>query len=152
MKTATVNLILSACLGLATMAPARAAVADLEFRSGGATVEEFAAMDRMSGAYSLKLVLAAKDGGAYLADVDVQVHALPSHTLMLQTRTQGPLLLAALPPGRYALTASVEVRPGATSTLKRTIVIPASGQQKLVMYFNTGDEVSPESGPEYRTR
>lgn len=152
MKHATLNLILSACLGLGAIGSANAAVGNLDFRSGGATSEEFVAMDRMSGAYSLKLVLAAKDSGAYLADVDVVVHALPSRALMLETRTQGPMLLAALPPGRYAVTASVAVRPGAISTLKRTIVIPASGQQKLVMYFDTGDEVSPESGPEYRTR
>ncbi len=152
MKQTALRLALTFCLGLAVIAPACAAAETVSFRSGGSSSEDFNVLDRLESGYSFKLLLAAKGSGAYLADVSVRVLALPSGNVMLETRTEGPLLLAALPPGRYEVTASAAVRPGAMATVKRSIVIPAAGLHKEVMYFDTGDTVSPESGPEHRTR
>ena len=152
MKQTALRLALTACLGFAVIAPVCVAAESVSFRSGGSSAEDFKVLDRLESGYSLKLLLAAKGSGAYLADVSVRVQSLPSGDMVLETRTEGPLLLAALPPGRYELTASADVRPGAVATLKRRIVIPASGLHKEIMYFDTGDIVSPESGPENRTR
>jgi hypothetical protein len=148
--TAT-RLALIALLGLATLSPAIAAE-PVSFRSGGSSSEDFNALDRVESGYTFKLLMAAKGSGAYLADVSVRVTSLPAGELMLDTRTEGPLLLAALPPGRYEVTATAAVKPGALTTQKRSIVIPSTGLHKEVMYFDTGDTVSPESGPEYRTK
>jgi hypothetical protein len=111
--------------------------------SGGVTVDEFAALNRMSNEYQLKLILAAKGSGAYLADVDVVVKALPSREVVIEHRTEGPLLLASLPPGRYEVTASYgQVLPGAPHNVSRTFTVAGSGLSQMVMYFDTGDKVS----------
>jgi hypothetical protein len=149
-RTALIT-VLSTLLLFSVQAPAATANETVAFRSGGSSSEDFAKLDRLDDSYSLKLVLAAKGSGAYLADVDIEVRALPSRNLVLTTRTEGPLLLASLAPGRYEVTGSVAGRSGATSTVKQTVLIPASGMHKMVMYFETGDNVSPESGAEYRT-
>jgi hypothetical protein len=116
--------------------------APIRFESGGASYEEVEAMNRRAGDYSLKLTLAAKGSGAYLADVDVTITALPQRETVLQHRTEGPLLLAALPPGRYEVQARFEdVRAGAPDTVKRAVVVPRKGLVQAVIYFDTGDEV-----------
>lgn len=122
-------------------------------RSGGVSVDEFAELNRHASDYSLKLVLAAKRSGAYLADVDVVVRSLPSRQVVLEHRSEGPLVLAALPAGRYEVTASYgRVLPGAPTVNTRVVTIPRSGLAQMVMYFDTGDEVSANSPPEFSTR
>lgn len=123
-------------------------------RSGGTDVDEFAELNRQASDYQLKLILAAKHSGAYLADVDVVVRALPSREVVLEHRSEGPLVLAQLPPGRYEVTATYgQVLPGASNRLTRTVTVPASGSlAQMVMYFDTGDDLSPRSPPEYSTR
>ncbi|MBL8344924.1 MAG: hypothetical protein JNN03_05750 [Rubrivivax sp.] len=122
-------------------------------RSGGVSVDEFAELNRQASEYSLKLILAAKRSGAYLADVDVVVRSLPSRNVVLEHRSEGPLVLAALPPGRYEVIASYgQVRPGAPTSHTRVVTISPSGLAQMVMYFDTGDEVSSNSPPEFSTR
>lgn len=113
---------------------------DVRFESGGASAEAVEAMAQRAGQYSLKLTLAAKGSGAYLSDVDVTITALPQRTPVLEHRTQGPLLMAALPPGRYEISASFDdVLPGAATTVTRTVLVPRQGQAQAVLYFDTGD-------------
>jgi hypothetical protein len=122
-------------------------------RSGGASLDEFAELNRQAGEYSLKLILAAKRTGAYLADVDVVVRSLPSREVVLEHRSEGPLVLAALPPGRYEVSASYgQVLPGAPTTNTRIVTISPTGLAQMVMYFDTGDQVSSNSPPEFSTR
>lgn len=122
-------------------------------RSGGVSVDEFAELNRQAAEYSLKLILAAKRTGAYLADVDVVVRSLPSRNVVLEHRSEGPLVLAALPPGRYEVSASYgQVLPGAPTTHTRIVSISPSGLAQMVMYFDTGDQVSSNSPPEFSTR
>lgn len=142
---------------VAALAAAGAALAvpasDVRFVSGGVTVDDFKALSREAKDYSVKLVFAARGSGAYLADVDVTLAALPAHEVVLEHRTDGPLLLAALPPGRYELTASFkDVRPGAPKTQKRVLNVPRNGRADAVIYFDTGDQVSDDSPPDYSTR
>jgi hypothetical protein len=48
--------------------------------------------------------------------------------------------MAALPPGRYEISASFDdVLPGAATTVKRTVVVPRQGQAQAVLYFDNGD-------------
>ena len=77
--------------------------------------------------------------------------ALPSREVVLEHRTDGPLLLASLPPGRYQVRATYgQVLPGAPTTNTRVITV-GSGLTQLVMYFDTGDTVSAESPAAFRT-
>jgi hypothetical protein len=93
--------------------------------------------------YSLKLVLAAKGTGAYLSDVDVTVRSLPARDLMFEHHSEGSLVLAALPSGRYEVIASYsQVLPGAPTMIKRIVEVPRSGLAQMVMCFDTGEQVS----------
>ncbi|MFO1288956.1 MAG: hypothetical protein U1F49_22030 [Rubrivivax sp.] len=116
---------------------------DVSVRSGGVSTEDFAALDSHASDYALKMIFAAKHSGAYLADVDVVVRSLPRREVVLEHRTEGPLLLATLPPGRYEVEASYgQVLPGAPTRQVRQVTISAKSLAQMVMYFDTGDEVS----------
>lgn len=150
-RQCTVGLLAGAVLVSGAMADRSEGA--MRFESGGATLEEFQQLNQRANDYSLKLVLAAKGSGAYLADVDVEIVALPQRERVLQTRTEGPLLLADLPPGRYEVTGNFDgVLPGAASSVRRTVVVPRHGTAQAVMYFDTGDQVGSESPPQYETR
>jgi hypothetical protein len=141
----------------ASLAPAAAGAANapgVAVQSGGVSVDEFAELNRRASDYQLKLILAAKHSGAYLADVDIVVRALPARTVVLEHRSQGPLVLAQLPPGRYEVTATYgPVRPGTPTSHTRIVTVPPSRSlAQMVMYFDTGDEVSPNSPAEFSTR
>lgn len=143
--------LIAAALLSAALAVAAAPSRDVSVQSGGASVEEFQALNREASQHSLKLVLASKGSGAYLADVDVKVYSVPSRALVLEHRTEGPLMLATLPPGRYEVVAEyADVLPGAATRVSRTVQV-GKGLSQMVIYFNTGDDVSPDSVAEYRT-
>jgi hypothetical protein len=133
-------LALSLCLSSTAMAQTVAV------ESGGASVEAFDELDARSAAYSLRLLLAAKGSGAYLADVNVTIRSVPGNEVVLEHLAEGPLMLAALPPGRYELEARyTDVLPGAASVLRRSFTIAENGRRELVMYFDTGDRVAGQS-------
>ena len=143
--------ILAATAGLALSATAIASTTQVPHRSGGASVEEFAELRGLASAHNLKLVLAARGSGAYLADVEVTVRSMPTREVVLEHRTNGPLLLATLQPGRYEVTATfAQVQPGAPDTITRVIEVPRSGLARSVIYFDTGDTVAAESPQAFR--
>jgi hypothetical protein len=116
------------------------------FESGGASESELNDLASRAGDYNFKLVLAAQGSGAYLADVDVSIRSLPSHQEVLDTRTEGPWLLAQLPAGRYEVQARyADVLPGSAAVRRQAISVPSHGQRAMVLYFNTGDAVSDEA-------
>jgi hypothetical protein len=115
-------------------------------QSGGVTVEQFSQLNQRADDYTLKLVWAAQGSGAYLADVDVSISSLPTRHVVVQHRTEGPLMLVDLPPGRYVVAGHYDaVRPGSANSVERTVVVPRQGTRQVVMYFNTADEVSADS-------
>lgn|GEM_PF-5755082 len=131
-------------LGVAcASAYAQPATASVAVRSGGASDEQFQVLTQQASAYSLKLLFAAKGSGAYLADVDVTLRSMPGGQTVLEHRSQGPLMLAALPPGRYEMTARyADVLPGSAGSITRTIVVPSSGQASVVVQFETPETVA----------
>lgn len=135
----------AASLALASAAALAAPPAslDVSVRSGGVSTEDFAALNSRASDYALKMIFAAKHSGAYLADVDVVVRSLPRREVVLEHRTEGPLLLAKLPPGRYEVVASYgQVLPGAPTRQVRQVTIAPKSLAQMVVYFDTGDEVS----------
>ncbi|WP_028081265.1 carboxypeptidase-like regulatory domain-containing protein [Solimonas soli] len=97
------------------------------YLSGGIGSDEAAAIKAAASRYSLSVTLSAsEDGhGVFIASVPVTVSDASGATL-LDIVTDGPYLLADLPPGRYVVraryaeqdkTATVNVRPGQTARL-----------------------------------
>jgi hypothetical protein len=125
----------------------------VKVESGGVTVDQFAQLNQRADDYTLKLVWAAKGSGAYLADVDVSIRSLPAGDVVVEHRTEGPLMLVDLPPGRYVVEGRYgNVVAGSPTTVERTIVVPRQGTREMVMYFHTADQVSPDSPVELQTR
>ena len=132
----------AATLALVFTLGAARAQSPVEVESGGVGLHDWALMKTRAHDYSFELTLAAKHSGAYLADVDVEVRRMPGGAVVVEHRTEGPLLLADLPPGRYRLDARYDdVLPGAASHVRRDFTIASSDQRRMVVYFDTGDNV-----------
>lgn len=74
--------------------------------SGGIGNDGIAAMESMQSAYKVKVVFTG-NRGMYLADVDVDIRDRAGN-IVVNTTTQGPVLLADLAPGAYTLTAQLD--------------------------------------------
>ena len=140
MRSLIKQLAVGMVVAMAILATSIVAEGEVRHESGGVSDEGMAEIRQRVGDYSFELILAARRSGSYLADVDVTIIALPERTLMLEHRTEGPVLLADLPPGRYEVSATVDdVRTGSPATVSRHVVVPARGLRQVVMYFDTGD-------------
>lgn len=98
------------------------------YLTGGIGETERASILAASERFNLKLLLAEK-GGAYLAGVTVVVTDTAGATV-LALRSDGPLVLADLPPGSYRIAAEMQGQQQS-----RTVSIPSSGQRSLVFYW-----------------
>jgi hypothetical protein len=114
-RSIAVRLALAAALGIGPcamvggMASAAAQPATATGRaavvSGGVTEEEREEMLRQGGPYNLRLEFAEQGTGAYLGDVKVTV-VDQSGRVVVDVVTDGPWLLAQLPPGTYTVRAA----------------------------------------------
>lgn len=121
--------LLAASLLAAPVASARSeeviiAPSGVTFVSGGAGEEAVDRLRAMESDFNLKMVFALKSG-EYAADVKVQVID-PSNKVVLDTLTEGPWLLAKLPPGRYQVNATY-----GRSTDRRTVAVATSSLKTL---------------------
>jgi hypothetical protein len=110
----------------------------VRFATGGVSDDELTALRAVRNDYSLWITTAARGSGAYLADVVVVVRDAKREVVFEQTM-DGPWLFVALPPGRYAIEATLS-----GETHRTNAVIGASGHRQVVLYFDTGDQVSPD--------
>ncbi len=75
------------------------------FVSGGVGEDERQAIQKLSPDYSLELLFATKGSpNEYLADVKVQIKD-KNGKVVLDAVSQGPFLLAKVPPGKYSISA-----------------------------------------------
>lgn len=100
----------------AIAAQAQPAMEAVKTFSGGVGEEGLSKIKEIEKDYSLKLVFSDKEG-SYLADVDVIIADKAGKELVHET-THGPVLLAALPAGKYTITASLDK---ATQSIKTRI-------------------------------
>lgn len=100
--------------------------AGVDFVSGGVGEEERAEMQLVLPDYSLKITTVARSG-QYLSGVEVELRGIDGAPV-LKIVTDGPWLLARLPPGRYELRLSYE---GIAQT--RQVSIPQTGRRELVV-------------------
>ena len=134
----SVLLCAAAAAGLAAAGAAQSNVAstlphemtqgNVSYMSGGVGQDEAAAM-RKEGAHfplTVEFVQHAKPRDEYLANIDVRIRDAHGST-ELTTRSDGPFLLAKLPPGKYQITANDN---GRVET--RDVVIAAHQPQHVV--------------------
>ena len=101
--TTTIRLLLVATTAL-LMTLTGAARADVPFVTGGTGADERAELQAKEKDYNLKIVAAATSGD-YVADVWVVIESLAKKSV-LETKMDGPILLARLPPGTYTIKAT----------------------------------------------
>lgn len=124
----------------AAIAAAAAMAADLPperqqgsvvYRTGGIGEDEAKAMQEAARRYPLVLEFVAASGdrdsrGGWLADVDVSIKDSRGNAV-LQTKADGPFLLARLPAGRYVVTARYE-----DAQRSRRVDVSGSKPQRVV--------------------
>jgi hypothetical protein len=99
------------------------------YRTGGIGEDEAKAMQEAARQYPLALEFVARTGdgrGAWLADVAVSIRDSRGNAV-LQTRAEGPFLLARLPAGRYTVTARYQ-----DAERTRRIDIADHGEQHVI--------------------
>jgi len=114
---------------------------DRPFVSGGVDESELADIRAKQPFYSLSLLTAAKGSGAYLAGVHVRIIDGKGQSV-LETEMDGPYLLVDLQPGKYQLEAVNE-----SETQKRALTTAEGKQQRMVLYFKSDADVSPDLKP-----
>ena len=100
-----------------------------QYVSGGVGDESMQRMTALAKDFNLQLLFAATAGN-YLADVAVSIRDARG-AVVLETSTDGPLLLARLPAGRYEFAASLD-----GVSVRQTATVAATGQRRLVFRWN----------------
>ena len=118
----------------------------MAYVSGGVGHSELAELNAEKQGYSFWLTTASKGSGSYLAAVRVRILDTRTQVPVLEHTMDGPWLFAALPVGRYEVQASYYMPgQGPVQLQKQTTTIHPGDHHQMVLYFETGDEVSPEN-------
>jgi hypothetical protein len=110
---------------------------DRPFVSGGVDAGELADLRTKQPFFSVSVLTAARSG-AHLAGVRVRILDAAGKPV-LDTEMDGPYLLVDLAPGRYRLQATHE-----GETQSRMLTVQPGKSQRLVLYFKSDAEVSPD--------
>jgi len=101
----------------------------IAYMSGGIGEAEAAAMKEEARHYPLSMVFSARKDNEYLADVHVDIKNKAGKEV-LNTVSDGPIMLVKLPAGNYKVAAEVEGK-----TLQRSVRIPARGDEQLNFHW-----------------
>ena len=99
------------------------------YLSGGIGSDQVTAMNAAAKDYALMLTCSVQGTGAYLADVKVTITD-KAGTVVLETVTDGPILLARLSPGQYRVSADSN-----GAVVEKTVQIGASQPVKLNLHW-----------------
>ena len=102
----------------------------IRYVSGGTGEPSMARMNAREGNFNFKLLM-AETGGAYLSDVNVTVKQ--SGKTLFSTQTEGPVLLAKLPSGKYTVIAE-----SAGKTQHKDFTVPAHGTARVDLRWPSG--------------
>ena len=119
--------------------------AGLAILSGGNTVGDRVTMHAERGNFSLWVATVAKPSGAYLADAKLRIVNLGDKSVALERTMEGPWLMAALPAGKYEVSATFRA-DGASKdqTLSNRVTVAMKGQRQVVLRFDSAAKVSPD--------
>ncbi|MBL8470407.1 MAG: carboxypeptidase regulatory-like domain-containing protein [Rhodocyclaceae bacterium] len=119
--------------GLATAAhagkPEKHDLNGVTYVTGGVGEREQDRLQQQSNDYNLRLTFAEQGSGAYLANVRVVI-SKGENEQVLAVLTDGPFLMAALPPGRYRMEATYH-----GTTQARSISVAAGSATSLALYW-----------------
>ena len=111
--------------------PPQRSQGSVTYVSGGIGKDESDAMKQAASRYSLAIEMASPAGprAEYVADVKIDIRDQRG-TTVLNTISDGPILLANLPPGRYTVNAT---KNGASQ--QRDIVIGSGARPRVMFSF-----------------
>lgn len=117
----------------------------LAILSGSNTVDDRVTMHAERGSYSLWVATVAKPSGAYLADARLRITHLGDKTVALERTMEGPWLPAALPAGRYEVSATFRAA-GADhdQTISNQVTVAKAGLRQVVFRFESKADVSSD--------
>jgi hypothetical protein len=120
----------AACVQAAVLPPEQRA-GDVAFVSGGVSDDEATAFQAAMASYPLAIeILQNVDGhGQYTAGAVVRI-ARRNGDEVLNTRSDGPFMLARLAPGTYRVEAELNGR-----TQAKDVTVPAQGSAHVVLSF-----------------
>jgi hypothetical protein len=123
----------------------------VSFLSGGVTVDDRKTMHAERAGYSLWVATVAKRSGAYLSDVRLSITRSGGKAAAIARTMDGPWLLAALPPGRYEIVATMPA-DGADKeqTLKMQVQLAKGGLRQAVLRFDSSSELSPDGSDPFK--
>ena len=103
----------------------------ITYITGGVGSDEAEAMRRAAYRYPLAIELAARatPRSAYVANVTIDIRDAQGRTVLSIT-TDGPFLLASLPPGRYTINAQLEGK-----SQQKTVAIGNGAHQHVMFEF-----------------
>jgi hypothetical protein len=109
--------------------PAERSQGSVTYLSGGIGKDESDAMKQAASRYSLAIEMASPAGprAEYVADVKIDIRDQRGATV-LNTISDGPILLANLPPGRYTVNATKN------GTSQHRDIVVGSGARPRVMF------------------
>lgn len=115
--------------------PAEKTQGNVRYVTGGIGADAVAAFKQAATKYPLELLFAQKaaPNDVYLADVTVTVRG-SSGQVVLDTVSDGPFLLAHLPPGQYQIEAS-----SAGVTKRQAVSVSADTHRRVVFVWNPQD-------------
>lgn len=114
----------------AQAAPQVQTFVDVNYITGGVSIEEEAVLAEMAKDYTLKVVNALKCGD-YLNNINILIMD-NSDNIMLEADTDGPLLYANLPAGKYTVYASAF-----GERYKKPVNLKQGIQRMVVFYWPT---------------
>jgi hypothetical protein len=114
----------------------------VQYLSGGVGAGEARALqdaskDSTQWPLTLEFAIKTAHGAEYAADVAVQLHDSHGRTA-LDTRAQGPFLLAQLPPGAYQVDATLDGH-----TLHQQVLVKTGHSARAVMLWPAGTDKTP---------
>ena len=109
---------------------------DIQDVTGGVGDEEQRALEASAPQdFNLKVTIAVSAGN-YLSDVDLAL--LKSGTEVLRTKTDGPMFLAKVPPGRYEVRATANGK-----TQSKTVDVGANGRASATFHMGQLEQPDP---------
>jgi len=126
---------LSSLLQAADGLPPEKTYGNVNYVSGGVGLDESTAFKAAAKDYSLALLF-AQGQGEYLANVSVTIKDKAGNTV-LDTVSDGPMLLATLPPGNYRISAEIG---GSVQT--RSVHVGGKGSVKQSFVWSDGEYAS----------
>lgn len=107
--------------------------AGVKYMDGGVGKDESTAMLRESKNFPLALVFSGGKANNYVADVDIRVRDAAGKTV-LQTNSDGPIMLVDLPAGKYIVDAQYR-----GETLTRGIQLSGKGSSRVDFHWSAAD-------------